>query len=141
MIDRSIIEGESFLLPALNGTFKPLPFLYSELLSTLTETSGDELAAWAMCSEPDNAFALVDNVWSLGNVYEEARQIEQTRGDSVQWGNCYLLLLPKSKNWMLVNYYRFNGFEISLHGTREFIDTVERQTHDSSCNRTSGVAA
>jgi hypothetical protein len=123
----SKIEGESFLLSSLNGTLKPLSFKFSDLLQVLKELSGGELAAWVLCSEPDNAFACIESIWSLGNVYEEDNQlskIEQIRGDSVQWGNCYQLLLPKSKNWALVNFYYFEGFEMSLYGESSFLNEV-----------------
>jgi len=121
------VDGESFLLSSLNGTIKPLSFLFSDLLQVLKVVSKGELASWVLCTEPDNAFAAIESIWLLGNVYEEANQlskIEQVRGDSVQWGNCYQLLLPKSKSWMLLNYYHFDGFEISLHGDSCFIDEV-----------------
>lgn len=124
---RSEIDGESFLLSALNGTLKPPQFRYSNLLSSLRDASNGEIAAWISCSEPDNAFANVEAVWTLGSVYEEPQRLarlEQVRGDSVQWGNCYLLLLPKSKSWMLVNHYYFSGFEVSLHATQEFIEEI-----------------
>ena len=137
----SKIDGESFLLSALNGTLKPLSFRYVDLLAALKVVGNSELAAWVYCSEPDNAFAHIENVWSLGSVYEEPSQlsqIEQTRGDSVQWGNCYLLLLPKSKSWMLVNHCHFDGFEIALHGHKDFIGGVLR--HNSLMN-TDGFAA
>lgn len=123
----SKIEGESFLLSSLNGTLKPLSFKFSDLLQVLKELSGGELAAWVICSEPDNAFATIESIWSLGKVYEEDNQlskIEKIRGDSVQWGNCYQLLLPKSKKWALVNFYDFNGFEMSLYGENSFLNKV-----------------
>jgi hypothetical protein len=114
-------------LSSLNGTLKPLSFKFSDLLQVLNELSGGELAAWVLCSEPDNAFAAIESIWSLGNVYEEDNQlakIEQIRGDSVQWGNCYQLLLPKSKKWALVNFYYFDGFEMSLYGENSFLNEV-----------------
>lgn len=121
------IDGESFLLSSLNGTLKPLSFKFADLLCALKETSGGELATWVICSEPDNAFAAIESIWSLGNVYEESSQlakIEQIRGDSVQRGNCYQILLPKSKNWMLVNYYYFEGFKMSLYGSNDYLNEV-----------------
>jgi hypothetical protein len=132
---RSEIDGESFLLSALNGTLKPPKFRYSHLLSSLRDASNGDIAAWISCSEPDNAFANVEMVWTLGSVYEEPQQLarlEQIRGDSVQWGNCYLLLLPQSKSWMLVNHYYFSGFEISLHAAPEFI--AEILAHNPAVN-------
>lgn len=121
------IDGESFLLSALNGTIKPLSFHFADMLQVLKELSGGELATWVFCEEPDNAFAAIGSIWSLGDVYKEANQlakIEQTSGDSVQWGNCYQFLLPKSKKWMLLNHYYFNGFEMSLHSNNSFINKV-----------------
>lgn len=121
-----------------------MPFLYSDLLATLKATGGGELAAWVSCSEPDNAFAHVGDIWSLGDVYEEANrlaQLEQTRGDAVQWGNCYLLLLPKHKTWMLVNHYHFSGLEISLHGTPEFVGAVLQRLEPNAGGRRDGLIA
>ena len=121
------VDSESFLLSSLNGTIKPLSFNYADMLQVLKEVSDEELATWVFCSEPDNMFAAIESVWSLGHVYEETNQlakIEQIRGDSVQWGNCYQLLLPKGKAWMLLNYYYFEGFEMSLLGDKAFINKV-----------------
>lgn len=126
-LHKSNIDGESFLLSALNGTLRPLQFRYANLLGALRDASDGEIAAWVSCSEPDNAFANIEHVWTLGSAYEEPGQLsrlEQIRGDSVQWGNCYLLLLPKSKAWMLVNHYYFSGFEISLHGEPNFVAEI-----------------
>lgn len=126
-VSENLIDGESFLLSSLNGTIKPLSFNYADMLQALKEVSDEELAIWVFCSEPDNMFAAIESVWSLGHVYEETNQlakIEQIRGDSVQWGNCYQLLLPKSKAWMLLNYYYFEGFEMSLLGDKAFINKV-----------------
>jgi hypothetical protein len=121
------IDSESFLLSSLNGTIKPLSFNFADMLQVLKELSGGELATWGFCLEPDNAFAAIGSVWSLGDVYEETNQlakIEQISGESVQWGNCYQLLLTKSKKWMLLNHYYFQGFEMSLHGNNSFINKV-----------------
>jgi len=121
------IEKASFLLSALNGTIQQPTFKYAELLTVLKEHSSNELAAWVLCTEPDGAFAHIDHVWTLGEAYEEPEQlaqIEQIQGGSVSWGDCFLMLLPKSKNWMLLNTYRFSSFEISLHAKAEFVDAV-----------------
>ncbi|WP_162044286.1 hypothetical protein [Undibacterium sp. YM2] len=121
------IEKESFLLSALNGTIQQPTFKYADLLAVLKEQSSNELGAWVLCNEPDNAFANIEYLWTLGEVYEEPEQlakIERIRGDSVQWGDCFLMLLPKSKNWLLLNTYRFSSFEISLHAKAEFVDAV-----------------
>lgn len=131
----SVIDDASFLLSALNGTLKPLPFPYAGLLTALRETGGEELAAWVFCSESDSQLPCIGTIWSLGNVYEEDDQLallEQTRGDSVQWGNCYLLLLPKNKSWALVHYYHFDGFEIALHGAPAFVHAVRQSLFPSA---------
>lgn len=121
------IEKESFLLSAVNGSIQPASFNYEKLLQALRALSAGQLATWALCSEPDGAFAHVDNVWSLGNAYEEPQQLaklEQIRGDHVQWGNCYLLLLPADRSWLLANRYNFREFSIEFHADRAACEQV-----------------
>lgn len=125
---KSDIDCESFLLSALNGTLKPLPFKFADLLQSLKQISGEELASWVICTEPDGAFTVIESIWSLGKVYEDPGQltkIEQIKGSHVQWGDCYQLLLPKSKKWALVNFYNFREFEISVYGDKEFLNKVK----------------
>ena len=39
-------------------------------------------------------------------------------------GGSYLILLPRSRKWMLVNEYQNDWFGISLHGPRTFIERI-----------------
>lgn len=123
------IERESFLLSAVNGSIQPASFKYEKLLQALCVLSKGQLATWALCSEPDNAFAHIDSVWSLGSTYEESQQLaklEQIRGDHVQWGNCYLLLLPADRNWLLVNRYDFRDFSVELHADKAACEQIAK---------------
>jgi hypothetical protein len=115
---RTGVERQSFLLSAINGSLRPAPFKYEALLQTLRALAGEQLATWALCSEPDGALAIIDSVWSLGPTFEEPEQLsqlERIRGDHVQWGNCYLLLIPADRTWLLVNHYNFSELRIELH--------------------------
>ena len=121
------IERQSFLLSAVNGNIRPASFKYEELLRALCVLSQGQLATWALCSEPDGAFAHIDSLWSLGNTYEEPEQLaklEHVRGDHVQWGNCYLLLLPADRSWLLVNRYNFREFSIELHAGKAACEQI-----------------
>ena len=118
---------ESFFLSAMEGIIPASTFNYTELLSVLEEVGDSEPAAWVTCSEPDNAFALINHPCTLGKPYEETRhlaKLELTEPQSVQGGDCFLILLPENKEWMLLHYYNFSSVVISLHGSNEFIDTV-----------------
>lgn len=122
------VEHDSFLLSSLNGTIKQPPFRYSNLLTTLREIGGDELATWVYGTEPDNALAVIDRIWSLGDAYSESDQLRHLeRQPSPEGGGSYLMLLPKSKQWMLMNEYDYGRFTIYLHGCREFIADVASQ--------------
>ena len=116
------IERDSFLLSALNGTIVPPPFQYSQLLATLRECGSPELATWVYGTEPDNAFALIERVWSLGDSYQEPHQLRHIeRTPAAEGGVSYLMMLPHSKRWLLLNEYNYDRFTIYLHGNREFI--------------------
>jgi len=124
------IERQSFLLSAISGSLQPAPFSYENLLKKLRALSGGQLATWALCVEPDGAFASIESLWSLGETFDEPEQLaklEQIRGDHVQWGNCYLLLLPADRKWLLVNRYNFSEFSIELHADT----TVCKQVSDA----------
>ena len=119
------IDQDSFLLSALNGTITPPPFRYSSLLTALREIGGNELATWVYGTEPDNAFAKIDHVRSLGNVYEEPAQLQRLeRHPAPEGGGSYLMLLPKSKQWLLLTEYDDDRLSICLHGHRRFIAQV-----------------
>lgn len=121
------IASESFLLSGLDRAITPAPFKYRALLRALRTAAANELATWALCTEPDNAFAHIDSLSSLGEVYEESDQLaklERISGCDVQWGPCYLLLIPASRDWLLVNRYDFREFEIALHGSAGMLDFV-----------------
>jgi len=119
------VDQESFLLSSFNGTVCRPSFQYSKLLAALRAVGSDELATWVYGTEPDGAFASIDHVWSLGDSYCESyhlRRIE--RHPSPEGGGSYLMLLPKSKEWMLMNEYDGERFTIALHGSRRFIEDV-----------------
>ncbi|WP_139174838.1 hypothetical protein [Lysobacter enzymogenes] len=130
------IKRESFLLSALDGAIKPAPFNYENLLAALRTVAEGELATWALCTEPDNAFAYIDSLWSLGNAFQELEQLaklEQLNARHVQGGQCYLLLIPASRNWLLVNSYDFSELSIVLHGDTQLLarvsDCLATETH------------
>ena len=119
------VEQYSFLLSSLNATFVPPPFRFAELLQRLRDVGGNELATWVYGTEPDNVIAMIDRISGLGDPYGEPdrlRWIEQQ--PAPEGGGSYLMLLPKSKKWMLLNEYDYNRFTIYLHGEVEFIDRV-----------------
>lgn len=119
------IDDDSVLLSALNGTISQSPFRYDELLNVLRDIGGNELATWVYGTEPDNVIASIDRIWSLGDAYEESDQLRQLESHpSLEGGGSYLMLLPKSKQWMLMNEYYYEGFSICLHGNRQFIVDV-----------------
>lgn len=121
----SPVVHDSFLLSALQGSIAPPTFAYSELLLALRDAGGDELATWVYGTEPDNALAFVNMVWSLGNAYAETYQLRRLeREPAPEGGGSYLMLLPKSKKWMLLHQYDYEQFTIQLHGSREFIEEV-----------------
>jgi hypothetical protein len=122
------IDSESYLLSALNSSLVPPSFRYADLLSSLRDTGGNELATWVYGTEPDNALANVECVWSLGDTYAESHQLRRLeRSPAEEGGPSNLMLLPKSKRWMLLNEADGGTFTISLHGSRTFIDTVAMQ--------------
>lgn len=119
------IDRDSFLLSSLNGTIKRPRFQYSQLLSALRDVGGNELASWVYGTEPDNAFAEIDSIWSLGDSYSESDQLRYIeRQPALEGGGSYLMLLPKSKQWLLMNEYDYERFTIYLHGRREFIAEI-----------------
>ena len=69
--------------------------------------------------------AVIDWIWSLGDVYNESYQLQRIeRNPAPEGGGSYLMLLPKSKEWMLVNEYDYENFTIHLHGHPQFITDV-----------------
>jgi hypothetical protein len=119
------VDQDSFLLSSLNGTISRPPFRYSKLLAVLRDIGGNELATWVYGTEPDNALAVIDRVWSLGDAYKESDQLRYIeRQPAPEGGGSYLMLLPKSKQWMLMNEYDYERFTIYLHGHRQFIADV-----------------
>jgi hypothetical protein len=116
------IDADSFLLSSLNGTITQPPFRYSQLLTALRDLGGNELASWAYGTEPDNALAVIERIWSMGDAYAESDQLRQLeRQPAPEGGGSYLMLLPKSKRWMLLNEYDHERFTVYLHGNRQFI--------------------
>ncbi len=80
-----------------------------------------------MCSEPDGALALINPLSSFDSPfsdYSKISRLEQTSGDEVQWGTCNLILLSQDRKWMLRHVYKFDRFEIELHGETNFLDKV-----------------
>jgi hypothetical protein len=72
--------------------------------------------------------AVIDRIWSLGDAYYESDQLRFIeRQPAPEGGGSYLMLLPKSKQWMLINEYDCERFTIYLHGCREFIENVAEQ--------------
>lgn len=121
------VASESFSLSALDRALAPAPFEYDALLRDLRTAAADEPATWALCTEPDNAFAHIDSLSSLDEAYGEPdrlAKLEPINGCDVQWGPCYLLLIPASRDWLLVNRYDFHTFEIELHGSVGMLDSV-----------------
>ena len=83
------------------------------------------MATWVYGTEPDNALAVIDRVWSLGDAYKESDQLRHLeRHPAPEGGGSYLMLLPKSKQWMLMNEYDYERFTIYLHGHRQFIADI-----------------
>jgi hypothetical protein len=122
------IDRDSFLLSSLNGTIKRPRFQYPNLLTALRVIGGNELASWVYGTEPDNALAVIDRIWSLGDAYSESEQLRHIeRQPAPEGGGSYLMLLPKSKQWMLMNEYDYERFTIYVHGRREFIADVASQ--------------
>ena len=127
VIYQTPIEHESFLLSALNGKLRQCHISYPNLLQTLEDLSDSQRATWVQCSEPDGAIAAIEISSSFTDAYKDFDQfnwIEQTSGDSVQWGTCYLILLPEDKSWMLANINTFREFKIELHGNQQFVESV-----------------
>jgi hypothetical protein len=119
------IDDDCFLLSALNGIIPKPSFSYAGLLGALRENANGELASWVYGTEPDNALAIVNRVWSLGDSFKECyhlRQLEQE--PAPQGGASYLMLLPRSREWMLLNEYYSGCFTISLHAQRSFIERI-----------------
>jgi hypothetical protein len=131
-IYRTRIDDDSFLLSSLNGTIDKPPFRFSQLLTALCEIGGNELATWVYGTEPDNALAIIDRVWSLGDAYKESHQLQQIeRHPAPEGGGSYLMLLPKSKKWMLLNEFDHQWFSIVVHGNRQFIADLASRIHAS----------
>lgn len=127
MLHATPIEKMSFLLSAVNGNIRPASFKYETLLRALCVLSQGQLATWVLCYEPDGAGTHIHSLWSLGNTYEEPEQLanlEQISGQDVQWGNCYLLLLPADRSWLLVNRYNFREFSIELHAGKAACEQI-----------------
>ncbi len=121
------IDNESFLLSALNGNLDPLKSQYGNILDTLRTINKSRGATWLMCSEPDGALALISPLSSFDSPfsdYSKISRLEQTSGDEVQWGTCNLILLSQDRKWMLRHVYKFDRFEIELHGETNFLDKV-----------------
>lgn len=121
----SPIERDSFLLSAFNGTLKPIAFRYVDLLAALRAIGGNEPATWVYGIEPDGALAIIHKVWSLGDAYAESYHLQLLeRHPSPEGGGSYLMLLPKSKSWLLLHNYDYEQLTISLHGASSFITAV-----------------
>lgn len=116
--------ANSILLSAMNGKIST-PFDYGALLKKIKTLAGSEPAAWVQCSEPDNAFANIERPWTLGNdIYLEhghLSKLERIDPGSVQGGNCYCLLVPESKSWLLLHTYLFSSLEIAIYGEPAFV--------------------
>lgn len=118
------IADGGFLYSSLAGVTKPLPFDYRALLATLREVGGHEPAAWAHCVEVDGAIADIFSVYNWGDVYDQVHHLQEfefPRTPEHRGG--YVLLLPESRRWMLVNADE-QTFTIDLHGSEAFVAEV-----------------
>ena len=128
------ILKESFLLSALSGVFVRPRFTFQQILSAIKDTFGDSQCFWAKCSEIDGAVAnvKVDTIFE-GSAFDQIDQIawiERTEGQEVQWGNCYLLLMPFDYKWMLKISNNFQELKIEIHGDEEHLITFTKTLNE-----------
>lgn len=124
------IDKGSFLVSALNGTLKPLSFVYSDLLKILKGKCLGNLATWVYGIEPDNAIAIIEWITSLGDPFSSDVDIlgnSIERNPAPEGGMSYLMLLPKDKDWMLLHVFDYHVFSIQLHGNKQFLSSVHSQ--------------
>lgn len=117
---------ESFLVTALNGGIPRLPKTIEEILKKIEIESNRAPAVWVRCFDADG-FALVENCYGIQNSYEDLDVIqwfELTTSSSTQGGICNLLLLPENKEWMLSLSNNFERFEITIHGSKTFVNSI-----------------
>jgi hypothetical protein len=106
------IFNESLLLTALSQVLVKPSNTFQQMLSSLREVCADEHSFWSRCSENDGAVADVKIVFSYaGNAFDQLNQlawIERTDPEETQWGDCHLLLMLFSHDWMFKISNNFN---------------------------------
>lgn len=124
----TIILQESFLLTALSGALAKPKFHFSEILNAVRDANETTDCFWARCSEIDGAIAHVEIALpredSAFDQHDQLVWIEHTTGQEVQWGDCYLLLIPYTHLWMLKISNNFRNLSIELHGDNNLINSV-----------------
>jgi len=120
------LKHQSFLLTAVNGGFPSFPKTLEELLKQLGELSNNAPAAWIRCYD-SGGHACVEQCHNFEDPFKNMgviQWIELTDIQHTQGGVCNLLLLPESKEWMLVLSNTFVFFEITIHGNNRFVEHV-----------------
>lgn len=119
---------ESFLVTALNGGIPRLQKTIEEILKKIEIENNGAPAVWVRCYDADG-FALVENCYNIQSSYENLDVIqwfELTTSSSTQGEGCNLLLLPENKEWMFSLSNDFKSFEMTIHGKKEFVESIVR---------------
>ena len=124
----SVNLSSNILVSLIDGAVPSANFKYTDLMKSIQEASSEEACCWVQVNEPDNALAIVEDVWAhtWEEFYSQEHQLESLLTNPAAEGGCsYLCLVPDSKSWILVHDLNpENDFTISIHANNNFSDEV-----------------
>ncbi|MEE9334706.1 MAG: hypothetical protein V3U65_11525 [Granulosicoccaceae bacterium] len=124
----SINLSSNLLVSLIDGTAPAANFKYIDLMQSIQAVSSQEACCWVQVNEPDNALAIVEDVWAhtWEEFYSQDHQLESLVSNPAAEGGCsYMCLVPASRSWILVHELNpENDFTISVHAKEKFRDDV-----------------